>query len=66
MSRRVSTQENFQFANFLFTLKSERDAIKSSNSFVAVEALCEPCNAGAVWLSELCDRAEEVKQNKQS
>lgn len=36
------------------TLKSDSDAIKSSNSFVAVDALCK---AGDVWLNELCDRA---------
>lgn len=35
------------------TLKSESDAIKSSNSLVADDAWI----AGDVWLSELCDRA---------
>lgn len=54
MNPREFTQRIF---NLLLTLKSERDAIKSSNSFVAVDALCDPCNAGDVWLSELCDRA---------
>lgn len=36
------------------TLKSDSEAIKSSSSLVAVDALCAPCDE---WLSALCDRA---------
>ena len=52
------------FGNSKLTLKSDNDAIKSSSSFVAVDALCDPCKAGDEWLSELCDRAIKLKLNK--
>lgn len=67
-SRDAGAQKYFlrNFHNFLLTLKSDSDAIKSSNSFVAVEALCDACSAGDAWLNELCERAIQLKSNKQS
>jgi len=45
--------DSLEWHRLKLTLKSDSEAIKSSNSFVADDALC----AGDVLLNELCDRA---------